>query len=353
MAAAFSAGVVGKQAARNLAAGPALEAPRGASYTAPMRRPGIALAAIAILVAGCSLSLDLSPRVQPLVEDTVEGSGSDKILLMELSGVLSDEPAGFSLTAPPPRVPLTARVREELRKAEKDDDIRALIVRINSPGGTITASDIIHQEIRGFRERKKVPVVAAIMDLGASGGYYAALPADTIIAHPTTVTGSIGVLLVTVNAQGLLEKIGVAPVSIKSGPYKDAGSPFRPLTGEERAIFQGVVDEMQSRFVQLVARSRRLPEDRARAAGDGRIYTAEQALALGLVDRIGYLEDAVKAAKGSAKLTEARVVMYRRPREYRSNYYSTAPVSAADEGLAHIARIIGAGGPRFLYLWWP
>jgi protease-4 len=114
-----------------------------------------------------------------------------------------------------------------------------------------------------------------------------------------------------------------------------------------------VVDEMQSRFVQLVARSRRLPEDRARAAGDGRIYTGEQALALGLVDRIGYLEDAVKAAKGSAKLTEARVVMYRRPREYRSNYYSTAPVSASDEGLAHIARIIGAGGPRFLYLWWP
>lgn len=306
---------------------------------------------LALLVGGCSVSLDLTPRVQPLVEETVEGDGPDKILLIDLSGVLSDEVVALSLTTPPARVPLAARVREELRKAEKDDRIRGLVVRINSPGGTITASDIVYQEIKSFRDRKKVPVIAAIMDVGASGGYYAALAADKILAHPTTVTGSIGVVMVTVNAQGLLEKIGVATVPIKSGAFKDAGSPFRPMTPEERAIFQSVVDDLQARFVRLIVQSRRLPEERVRAAADGRIYTADQALALGLIDRIGYLEDAVAMAREAASLGEAAVVMYRRPRDYRSNFYSTAPV--ADEGFAQMARLIGAGGPRFLYLWWP
>lgn len=306
---------------------------------------------LALLVGGCSVSLDLTPRLQPLVEETVEGDGPDKILLIDLSGVLSDEVVALSLTTPPARVPLAARVREELRKAEKDDRIRGLIVRINSPGGTITASDIVYQEIKSFRDRKKVPVIAAIMDVGASGGYYAALAADKILAHPTTVTGSIGVIMVTVNAQGLLEKIGVATLPIKSGAFKDAGSPFRPMTPEERAIFQSVVDDLQARFVRLIVQSRRLPEERVRAAADGRIYTADQALALGLIDRIGYLEDAVAMAREAASLGEASIVMYRRPRDYRSNFYSTAPV--ADEGFAQMARLIGAGGPRFLYLWWP
>ncbi|HVQ74628.1 MAG TPA: signal peptide peptidase SppA [Candidatus Binatia bacterium] len=306
---------------------------------------------LALLVGGCSVSLDLTPRLQPLVEETVEGDGPDKILLIDLSGVLSDEVVALSLTTPPARVPLAARVREELHKAEKDDRIRGLIVRINSPGGTITASDIVYQEIKSFRDRKKVPVIAAIMDVGASGGYYAALAADKILAHPTTVTGSIGVIMVTVNAQGLLEKIGVATLPIKSGAFKDAGSPFRPMTAEERAIFQSVVDDLQARFVRLIVQSRHLPEERVRAAADGRIYTADQALALGLIDRIGYLEDAVAMAMEAASLGEASVVMYRRPRDYRSNFYSTAPV--ADEGFAQVARLIGAGGPRFLYLWWP
>ena len=320
-----------------------------------MRTLTTALPWLALLLgwtlAGCSISLDLTPRVQPLVEETVEGSGTAKILLVDLSGVLSDEPVRLAIGTPPPRVPLAARIREELRKAEKDDAVQALIVRINSPGGTITASDIIYREIRRFRERKKVPVIAAIMDVGASGGYYAALAADKILAHPTTVTGSIGVLMVTVNAQGLLEKVGVVAIPITSGPYKDAGSPFRPLTAEERAIFQSVVDEMQGRFVRLIAESRGLPESRVRAAADGRIYTAEQALALGLIDRIGYLDDAVAMAKAAANLSEATVVMYHRPREYRSNLYSTAP--APGEGLAEMVRFIGAAGPRFLYLWWP
>jgi len=316
-------------------------------------RTAALIAWLAIALAGCSLvSVDFTPRIRPLDEETVEGSGTAKILLLDLSGVLSEETPTLTLTAPPPRVPLLARVREELQRAEKDERIKAVIVRINSPGGTITASDILYREIRTFKERKKVPVIAAIMDVGASGGYYAALAADQILAHPTSVTGSIGVVMLTLNAQGLLEKIGVAPLAIKSGGLKDAGSPFRALTDEERVVFQKMIDEMFARFVGLIVEARKIPEAQVRQLADGRIYTAEQARALGLVDRLGYLDDAVQMAKDAAGIAQARVVMYHRPREYRTNYYSAASAPpAAESALAHLAAL--AAGPRFFYLWWP
>lgn len=324
-------------------------------YTAPMRHHIAAIVFAALTLSGCSLiNIDLQPRIQPLVEETVEGSGTAKVLLLDLSGVLSEEIVTFSVGTPPPRVPLLARVREELRKAEEDDRVKAVIVRINSPGGTITASDILYREIHDFKARRKIPVIAAIMDVGASGGYYVALAADTIFVHPTTITGSIGVVMLTVNAQGLMEKIGVAPLAIKSGNMKDAGSLFRALTPDERAIFQGVIDDMYGRFVKLIVQSRRIPEDRVRAFADGRIYTAEQAKALDLVDRIGYLDDAVDAAKKAARLAEARVVMYHRPKEYRATFYSTTPVTpGADTALAQLAATLAGPGPRFMYLWWP
>jgi protease-4 len=316
----------------------------------------LAVASIfALALSGCSLlTVDFQPKIRPLEEETVEGKGNDKILMLDLSGVLTEELPSFSLTTPPPRVSLLARVREELAKAEKDEHVRALIVRINSPGGTITASDVLYHEILTFKQRKKVPVIAAIMDVGASGGYYAALAADTIVVNPTTITGSIGVVMVTINAQGLMEKIGVAPLAIKSGPMKDAGSPFRSLTGPELAVFQGIIDDMYGRFVGLIVQSRRLPEDRVRALADGRVYTADQALKLGLVDRIAYLEDVVTMAREAAKVDQAKVVMYHRPKEYRANIYSTAfAPTTAESTLAQFAAALGAAGPRFLYLWWP
>jgi protease-4 len=318
------------------------------------RLAALALAGL-VALSGCSLvTLDFQPRIRPLEEQTVEGKGTSKILLLDLSGVLSEDVPSFSITTPPPRVPLLARVREELRKAEDDERVKALIVRINSPGGTITASDILYHELRAFKARKKVPLIAVIMDVGASGGYYAALAADTIVVNPTTITGSIGVVMVTVNAQGLLEKIGVAPLAIKSGPMKDAGSPFRSLTEPERAVFQGIIDEMHGRFVGLIAQSRKMPEDRVRGFADGRVYTADQALKLGLVDRVGYLEDVVALAKERAGLDEAKVIMYHRPKEYRANIYSlTPPPSTAESTLAQFVAALGGGGPRFLYLWWP
>jgi protease IV len=314
-----------------------------------------ALALLLVLLTGCSVvSIDLTPPVRPLKESTLEGAGADKVLLIDLAGVLAEEPL-ITLEAKP-QVPLLARVREELEKGAEDDRVKALILRINSPGGTVTASDILYHEVTRFKAKRKIPVVASILDVGASGGYYVALAADRIVAHPTTVTGSIGVLMLTVNSSGLLEKIGVSASYVTSGPRKDMGSPFRALTPEERAIFQDVIDKLYGRFVGLVARERRIDEARVRQFADGRIYTADQALELGLVDRIGYLEDAIAMARETAGLREAQVVTYHRPRTYRATIYSggdpLTPAAPGMAGLAGLARLV-TSGPRFLYLWSP
>jgi len=312
---------------------------------------------VSLTLAGCSvISLDLTPRIRPLEEQTVEGHGESKILLLDISGFISDEGPATVLTigTAPPRVPLLVRVREELKKAAEDRHVRALVVRINSPGGTVTASDIIFRELELFKARTKVPVVAVMMDVAASGGYYIALAADTIVAHPTTVTGSIGVIMITVNAQGLMEKIGLSTATVKSGPRKDMGSPFRTLEPEERAIFQSVIDDLYAQFVSKLVERRRIPADTARTVADGRIYTPDQALRLRLIDRIGYMPDALDVARQAAGVSEAKVVVYHRPREYRATYYA-APARAAagiEAPVAELAALVGAG-PKFLYLWWP
>jgi protease-4 len=319
----------------------------------------IVAAALAALLAGCSvISLDLNPKIRPLTEETVEGpKHGPKILLMDVSGMISDEGSQpiLNLGNPPARVPLLVRVREELKKAEGDKDVRALIVRVNSPGGTVTASDILYREILSFKTRTRRPVIAVMMDVAASGGYYLALAADTIIAHPTTVTGSIGVIMLSVNAEGLMQKIGVATTAIKSAERKDMGSPFRTMTAEERAMFQSVIDDLFGQFLAKVVEHRKLSPEAARKLADGRVYTADQALAAGLVDRIGYMDDAVAAAKKAAGLEEARIVVYHRPRQYRATYYARAEETATgslDASLAGVAALT-ASGPRFLYLWWP
>ena len=313
--------------------------------------------ALGLLLAGCSLiSIDLIPRVEPLREQTVEGSGRAKILLMEISGFLSDEGGAPGLVIgppPPPRVPLLVRVREELTMAAADPAVRALVVRINSAGGTVTAADVIYRELDLFKRMTGRPVVAVMLDVAASGGYYIALAADTIVAHPTSVTGSIGVLMVTLSAEGLLQKLGLSTTTIKSAERKDMGSPFRALTDEERKIFQSVIDSLYGQFVAKLAESRKLPLETARRVADGRIYTAQQALDLKLIDRIGYMPDAIEVAKRAMGVEEARVVVYRRPREYRATYYATSEAPAgAVEGFAQLGALLGAG-PRFLYFWWP
>jgi len=318
----------------------------------------VVLLLLSLLTAGCGsvVSIDLSPRVRPLEEETVEGSGDAKVLLMDLSGFLSDESTStlLNLTAPPARVPLLVRVREELKKAAADEKVKALVIRVNTPGGTVTASDVIYRELELFRREKPIPIIAVMMDVAASGGYYVSLAADTIVAHPTTVTGSIGVIMLTFNAEGLMQKLGVAANAVKSAERKDMGSPFRAMTPEERAIFQSVIDDLYRQFVAKVVERRKLPEATARTLADGRVYTADQALTNKLIDRIGYMPDAIDMARKAAGVDKAKVVVYHRPRQYRATYYAEA--QQIEGGGLLTSGALGAltgPGPKFLYLWMP
>jgi protease-4 len=303
---------------------------------------------------GCSFVIPIS-GVRPLAEETVGGEGRDKILLIDISGMISGKKrsAALGLTERPS---LVEQVKEALDKAEKDGAVKAVILRINSHGGTVTASDIIHHEIKGYKERTGAVVIAEMLDVAASGGYYIATAADTIIAHPTTVTGSIGVVLFKLNVEGLMEKVGLEEESIKSGDMKDIGSPFRGMTSEEREILQGVIDTMYERFLDVVADGRKIERRKLREIADGRIYTARQALDLNLIDEIGYLDDAIEEAKKAAGLEEARVVTYGRPSDYRGSIYSLS-----DLNLSVMSNLIGIDGEElmerlsmsFMYRWMP
>lgn len=317
-----------------------------------MRNWRVAVLLIGLSLSGCTFNFPLFPVQGPLQEMQVGGAGDAKVLLIEISGMISsEEKAGFI-----PAPSLIARIKEQLARAAQDDHVKAVVLRINSPGGTVTASDIIYHELKTFKASRKVPIVASIMDLGTSGGYYIAAAADTVIAHPSSVTGSIGVIMLTVNARGLLEKVGVEATAVTSGPRKDMGSPFRQMTSEERAIFQGVIDSFYQRFLTIVQEGRpQLQMDQIKKLADGRIYTGDQAKAAGLVDDLGYLEDAIERAKKKANLTEARVVTYQRPGEYSNNVYSRGlvPGPLAGFGDFDLMAFVRGGTPQFMYLWMP
>jgi protease-4 len=250
-----------------------------------------------------------------------------------------------------------ARIKEALTKAAADPKVRALVIRINSPGGTVTASDMLYHELRAFKQKKNIPIIASIMEVGASGSYYVAMAADKIVAHPSSVTGSLGVILLTVNAQGLLEKIGVQAHAITSGSKKDMGSPFRAMTEEERAIFQGVINSFYERFLAVIKEGRKhLTAEEIRRLADGRIYSGEQAKAMGLVDSLGYLDDAIELAKKDAGLTEARLVVYQEPGAYRSTIYSYGlpwPGGGGHRVNLDVLALLRSGTPQFMYLWIP
>ena len=199
------------------------------------------------LLAGCvTVKVNLFEEQKPLQEKVVSGRGRDKILLLDFSGMIMEgqkrkwwsPAAGVS----------PARIKEELEKAAKDPRIKALVLRINSPGGTVSASDMIYHDLMAFKSRQKVPVVACLMGVAASGGYYVARTADLIVAHPTTITGSIGVIAMKPNFKGLMDKLGVEADLVKTGRWKDFWSPFRPASPEEKEMMQAIIDDFSGAF---------------------------------------------------------------------------------------------------------
>jgi protease-4 len=322
-----------------------------------MRGLVLLLAALVPLTTGCFVSLGapaLFQRDRPLEETTVEGEGGDKILLVDVSEVITDTPTrrAFGLVE---QESTLARVQSELKRATDDDRVRALVLRINSPGGGATASDQIYAEVVRFKNERRLPVVAALGDIAASGGYYIACAGDRIVAHPTTVTGSIGVILMNFNLEGLLGKVGVRNETYKAGSHKDLLSPFRGATPEERRIIQAVLDTMHRRFIAVVRESRPgLDPARVPELTDGRIFDAPQAVAAGLVDEIGDLRQAITLAQRAAGLEEARVVMYHRSSEARENIYSAVAGLPAQVNVMPIdLGALAERGPRFMYLWAP
>jgi len=216
----------------------------------------------------------------------------DKIAVVDIKGVITS----------------SRGIVEQIEKLKEDSDVKAIILRINSPGGGVGPSQEIYREVLRAKEKKKV--ITSMESVAASGGYYVACASDIIVANPGTITGSIGVVMEFSNVEDLLKKIGLRSYVIKSGKHKDIGSPLRKMTSEEKAILQGVIDSVHSQFVRAVAEGRYMEEGKVRRIADGRIFSGEQAKELGLVDRLGSLQDAIEIAAEMIGIEGKPVVVY-------------------------------------------
>ena len=228
--------------------------------------------------------------------------GGDKVALIRIEGVILD----------------SRETIQELRRYRENPTVKAIVLRIDSPGGGVVPSQEIFAEVRKTRADGKLKLVASMGNLAASGGYYIAAATDKIVANPGTLTGSIGVIMELANVKGLLDKIGVQSVVIKSGRYKDMASPFRAMTEEDRTLLQGVLDDVHAQFIEAVATGRALNVEQVKGMADGRIFTGRQAKSVSLVDELGDLQDAIKLAAELVGISgEPRVIETRKRFSWR------------------------------------
>lgn len=228
----------------------------------------LALAGVALVVVASALLPD------------IDVPGEDRIGLIRVEGVILDAKDTVA----------------DLKRFGDSSSIKAIVLRIDSPGGGVVPSQEIHDAVQRVRTKQNKTVVASMGTVAASGGYYIAAAADRIIANPGTLTGSIGVIMELVNLEGLLKKVGVEGVVVKSGHYKDIGSPFRKMGADDRRILQSVMDDVHNQFIEAVAEGRSLDIAAVRTLADGRIFTGRQAVDVKLVDELGDLDDAVRIA---------------------------------------------------------
>lgn len=304
-----------------------------------------------LILAGCAfIKVNVASEPGKIKEHVVEGKGRAKIVVVDISGIITLTPFGLDRFSKAP--PLVPRLKEELQRVMDDDAVVGVVVRIDSPGGSVTASDILYHELRRVREKKKIPVVACVLDKGFSGGYYAALAADEIMVHPTSVLGGVGVITFKFTIDELLDNWGLEISTVQSGPLKDFWSPLRSSRPEETALMQAITDRLHGRFLQLLSESRSLSPEAQQTVATGRIFDAGEAREIGLIDRIGYLEDAVARVRELAGVKEARVILYRREGTFAGNIYaagSPLPVGfgALESGMAELL------SPGFHYQYLP
>lgn len=302
-----------------------------------------------ILFAGC-VDIDSLSKAKAFSEEVLQGSGSDKIAVIHIAGIITNTPQPSLFLSRPS---LLQEVTAQLRLAGADNKVKAILLVINSPGGSVTASDILYHEISNIQKDSKKPVYALMMDVAASGGYYVALAAKKIVAHPTTITGSIGVIVTRFNIERLISAIGIQVESTKSGAMKDMGSPFKTTTKQEQVIFQNLVNVMNQRFQNLVLKNRK-NLNLEQPYKDGRILTAQEALKAGLIDSIGYFDDTIQTIKKEVALEKAKVVTYKRSTipnstEYNALAGTSEPSASVIQALQTSAQV----QQGFYYLWMP
>ena len=320
------------------------------------RKVNVQLRALCVVAAVLSAALcgciSIGFKEQRISTVTVERSGRffepNRIAIIDIDGFIGSGSAPWWMIGGTS----VAEVKEKLERARWDRRVQAVVLRVNSPGGEVGASDIIYEELQRFRRETGKPVVACCMDVAASGGYYVACGTDRIVASPTTVTGSVGVIMHLTNVEGLFGKIGLQSVTIKSGAKKDIGSPTRMMTAEEREIMERLMQGMFKRFVGVMRTAHPAVTDAdAAIIGDGRVFGADEALQLHMIDRIGYLRDAIEEAASLARISAADVILYQKVPAATSNIYAQwGPAMALGEGLNALLR---RQGPAFLYLWTP
>jgi len=313
------------------------------------------------ILSGCgqtAFQIELVPTDRQLQETRIQRDAglfvSDKIAIIDVDGLLANRRKGGWMRSGENPVSLFI---EKLDKAAADRSVKAVVLRLNSPGGTVAASDIMYHHLMEFRRQTGKPVIACVLGIGCSGAYYIACGCDGIIAQPTGVVGNIGVIFQTFSVAGTMEKIGVKAVTIKSGELKDMASPLHDLSDEEHDVLEGIIEHLSGQFFEVVRKGRKeIDEQKMAELSDGRVFTAEQALQQGLIDRVGYLDDGIKWAKDIAGVKKTRVVIYHRPSNYKPNAYGLA--AAGSDGLGPLVNLelpdwLNAGGAQFLYLWQP
>jgi protease-4 len=313
------------------------------------------------MIAGCgqtAFQVELVPTDRQLEETRIQSDAGlfvfDKIAIIDIDGLLFNRRKGGWLRRGENPVSLLV---EKLDKAAEDKSVKAVVLRLNSPGGSVAASDIMYHSLMEFRRETGKPVIACILGLGCSGAYYIACGCDGIVAQPSSVVGNIGTIFQTFSVAGTMEKIGVKAVTIKSGELKDMASPLHDLSDEERIVLEGIIEHHSEQFFEVVRKGRKtIDEQKMAELSDGRVFTAGQALEQGLIDKVGYLDDGIKWAKEMAGIKKSRVVIYNRPSSYMPNAYGVA--AASSEGISPLVNLelpdwLDAGGAQFLYLWQP
>lgn len=247
-----------------------------------------------------------------LEEEVLSGSGENKIVQLFVNGVISGQRNASGLPS------MAEVLHEQLRRVEADPSVKAVVLRIDSPGGEVVATDEIHSQLLHLKKERNLPIVISMGSTAASGGYYLATAGDSIFANPNTLTGSLGVIFNLLNYGEAINKLGVHQYSIKSGRFKDIGSPARAMTTQEQHIFQTLVNDSYNKFVDVIVNGRNLPREKVLEIADGRIYSGEQAKDLGLIDQFGDLDEATQYALALSGETEAIVVRYKEQLSLRS-----------------------------------